>query len=317
MRRVIVAIMMIILGVGTVHAQIMFWNVENFFDTYDDPKTADEDFTQSGRYHLTKKKYQDKRNLIAKTILASADSLGTLPHIIALAEVENKRVLTDLIQNTPLAKVGYKIVHKDSRDARGIDVALLYNPFEYALIDSCLLTVSQFATRDVLYCQLLSMRDSSLLHLFVNHWPSKRATAGSTDVRREAVSRLLSDFLGRLIASQPQASILLVGDFNDDPGSNAITQLCAEAGLVNLSEPLWKKGLGTIRYHGKWELIDQAIASEALANETTYSIFAPDYLLEEDKAYLGVKPRRTFIGPRYNAGASDHLPITTSGSNAN
>ena len=100
------AIMMIILGVGTVHAQIMFWNVENFFDTYDDPKTADEDFTQSGRYHLTKKKYQDKRNLIAKTILASADSLGTLPHIIALAEVENKRVLTDLIQNTPLAKVG-------------------------------------------------------------------------------------------------------------------------------------------------------------------------------------------------------------------
>lgn len=313
MRREIAAIAILLLcAAAEASAQVVFWNVENFFDTRDEPDKADEDFTPSGIYHWNGKRYEAKRNYIAKGLIATADSLGGAPAVIALAEVENGRVLRDLVEKTALAKTGWKIVHRESPDARGIDVALLYDPAKMRLEGAEFLTVEGFATREILYCKLRPAADSAAaqLHLFVNHWPSKRGGAATSDSRRNAVSQLLSARVDSLLADEPSARILLVGDFNDTPDGESLTALCDNAGLINMALPLWRQGRGSIRYKGKWELIDQAIVSRSLAGEgVSFSIFDPAFLQEPDKAFLGLKPKRTFIGPRYNGGVSDHLPV--------
>ncbi|MBO4764882.1 MAG: endonuclease/exonuclease/phosphatase family protein, partial [Bacteroidales bacterium] len=196
MRREIVAIMVLLLCAALEsRAQVVFWNVENYFDTRDERDKADEDFTPDGDYHWNRKRYLAKRNLIAKGLIATADSLGAMPAVIALAEVENRRVLGDLAENTPLARVGYRIVHRESPDARGIDVALLYDPARLNAEATEFLTVEGFTTREILYCRLRVAGDSAAapLHLFVNHWPSKRGGASLSDSRRIAVSRLLQE----------------------------------------------------------------------------------------------------------------------------
>lgn len=313
MRREIVVIAILLLCAGfETSAQVVFYNVENYFDTRNDPDRDDGDFTPAGNYHWNRKRYLAKRNFIAKALIATADSLGAPPAVIALAEVENRRVLDDLVGNTPLARTGYRIVHRDSPDARGIDVALLYDPARLALLSAEFLTVEGFLTREILYCQLRPTADSSAapLHVFVNHWPSKRGGAASSDSRRIAVSQLLAGKLSRLLAEDPAARILLVGDFNDTPDGEALTALCDSCGLHNMALPLWRQGKGSIRYKGKWELIDQAIVSRQLADEgASFCIFDASFLQEYDSAFLGLKPKRTFVGPRYNGGVSDHLPV--------
>lgn len=313
MRREIVAITILLLCAGfRLSAQVVFWNVENYFDTHDERDKEDDDFTPEGEYHWNRKRYLAKRNFIAKGLVATADSLGQMPAVIALAEVENRRVLGDLAENTPLAKTGYRIVHRDSPDARGIDVALLYDPARLEAEAVEFLTVEGFATREILYCRLRTAGDSAAapLHLFVNHWPSKRGGAASSDSRRIAVSELLRGRIDSLQTASPKARILLVGDFNDTPDSESLTALADSCGLINMALPLWRQGRGSIRYKGKWELIDQAVVSRSLADEgAAFSIFEAAFLLERDNAFLGMKPKRTFVGPRYNGGVSDHLPI--------
>ena len=203
-------------------------------------------------------------------------------------------------------------MHRDSPDARGIDVALLYDPARLVLLSAEFLTVEGFLTREILYCRLAPAADSAAapLHLFVNHWPSKRGGAASSDSRRIAVSQLLAGRIGTLLAEDPAARILLVGDFNDTPDSEALAALCDSCGLHNIALPLWRQGKGSIRYKGKWELIDQAVVSGQLADEgASFSIFDASFLQEYDSAFLGLKPKRTFVGPRYNGGVSDHLPV--------
>ena len=313
MRREIVVIAILLLCAAPYsRAQVVFWNVENLFDTRDEPDKEDGDFTPGGDYHWNRKRYLAKRNFIAKGLIATADSLGQMPAAIALAEVENRRVLDDLVENTPLARTGYRIVHRESPDARGIDVALLYDPSRLAVEVTEFLTVEDFSTREILYCRLRAAADSAApaLHLFVNHWPSKRGGAASSDSRRIAVSQLLQGRLDSLQAAEPSARILLVGDFNDTPDSESLAALCDNCSLINMTLPLWRQGKGTIRYKGKWELIDQALVSRQLADEgASFSIFEAAFLMEYDSSFLGLKPKRTFVGPRYNGGVSDHLPV--------
>jgi predicted extracellular nuclease len=312
MRREIVAMGIILLCVVDCGAQVVFWNVENYFDTRDEADRDDEDFTPGGTYHWNRKRYTAKRNLIAKGLIATADSLGRMPAVIALAEVENLRVVKDLAENTPLARTGYRIVHRDSPDARGIDVALLYDPSRVEVVSVEFLGVETFRTREILYCRLRSTIDSSAapLHLFVNHWPSKRGGAASSDSRRIAVSDFLCARLAALQKEDTEARILLIGDFNDTPEGESLATLCDSCGLINMALPLWRQGRGSIRYKGKWELIDQALMSPPLAAEgALFGIFDAAFLQENDTAFLGKKPRRTFIGPRYNGGVSDHLPV--------
>ena len=305
MKRICAVVILAFLAVWGLSAQLFCWNLENYFDPYDDPATADEAFTPGGEHHWTRRKMVAKRNLTAKTIIASAEFFGgRVPTIVGLCEVENKYVLKTLTEDTPLAKIGYKVLHRDSPDPRGIDVALLYDPARVRLLGSEFITIAEFATREILYAKV-AMPDT--LHIFVNHWPSKYSGARASEARRLAVAGALERKLDSLYAISSDAKIVVMGDFNDTPNSPSLKGLCEHSRLQNLSAA---GGGGTIRFKGKWELIDHLLASPAAAQAIgSAQVFRPAFLLEDDKTFMGSKPRRTHVGPRYRGGASDHLPI--------
>ena len=323
MRRICVVVAAAILAATGLRAQIFCWNLENFFDTRDDSATADEPFTPGGEYHWTRRKFKAKCNLIAKTIIASGERIGgEMPALVGLCEVENSFVLKSLLEETPLAKFRYRSVHRESPDPRGIDVALLYDPARVKLLSHGWITVSEFATREILYAKVVfggeaASRASApasdsetplpdTLHIYVNHWPSKYGGAKASEHKRQAVCDALLAHLDSLHLAEPAAVIVLMGDFNDTPDADAIIKLCRAAQLQNISP---KEG-GTIKYKGQWEMIDQMLASPAAVGKIgSAEVFRPNFLMEEDKSFLGRKPRRTNVGPRYNGGASDHLPI--------
>lgn len=322
MRKICAVVIVAFLAAIGAKAQIFCWNVENYFDTFDDPATADEAFTPRGEYRWSKRRFEAKRNLIAKTIIASAECFGgRLPAIVGLCEVENGAVLRTLAEDTPLAKTRYRTIHRESPDPRGIDVALLYDSSRVEVLICGFITISGFATREILYAKV-AMRggetepdtlpgadvlpEPDTLHIFLNHWPSKYGGAAASEIKREAVICALENTLDSLTRADPGAGILVMGDLNDTPDAPSITALCRRQNLKNLTRDL---AGGTIRYKGKWETIDQMLVSPLLAANARAEIFRPDFLLEDDRSFLGKKPRRTSIGPRYNGGASDHLPI--------
>ena len=304
MKKICAVVAVCLLATAGLQAQIFCWNIENFFDSRDDPATADEAFTPGGEMHWTRRKMEAKRNLIAKTIIASSECFGgRMPCLIGLCEVENRAVLNSLLEDTPLAKCRYRALHRDSPDPRGIDVALLYDPARVRLLDFEFITIAEFATREILYAKV-ALPDT--VHIFVNHWPSKYSGAKASEARRQAVCTALLHKLDSLHRSDSAAAVLMMGDFNATPNEPSVMRLTTEGGLKNITP---KKG-GTIRFKGKWEMIDQMLASPSAAQSIgPAEVFRPAFLLEDDKSFMGEKPRRTHIGPRYNAGASDHLPI--------
>ena len=307
--------------------KIMFWNLENFFDTFYDEGREDGSFTPFGEMHWTKKRFVIKRNAIAKTIIGAGE--GIPPVIIGVAEVEKRYVLSNLISETPLSQIGYSILHRDSPDARGIDVALIYRHEFFCPLETEFIRVNlpdtSATTRDILYTKgLLGGNDT--LHVFVNHWPSKFGGATISDPKRRAASEVLKYKCDSILQTNTNADIVVMGDFNDTPDAPVITALDR---LINLSYDLHKQGEGSIKYRGAWELIDQILVSRNMLGEKdpdgrernpvkstdrgskhiVFSIYSPSYLLERDATYSGMKPKRTYIGPRYNGGISDHLPI--------
>lgn len=301
---------------------VMFWNVENYFDTYDNPSTTDEEFTPTGDNRWGRARFEKKRDDIAKTILLAADQYGDLPALIGLAEVENAFVLQELLEETPLARTQYKYIHKDSPDSRGIDVALLYREELFTPLETKYIGFS-FPTRDVLYTKGV-VNGLDTLHIMVNHWPSKRGNEESSGRKREYVSLKVSHVVDSILLRNPAANIVLMGDFNDTPASSPLKNL---GQLTNLAK--WADGAeGSYKYRESWSMIDQFLVSENLIREESsikekneafrpqwiythrnMEIFAPEALFAEDATYMGVKPKRTYSGPRYLGGISDHLPV--------
>ena len=299
---------------------VMFWNVENYFDTYNNPSTSDDEFTPTGDNRWSWKRFEKKRDDIAKTIILAADQYGELPAIIGLAEVENAFVLKELTNNTPLAREGYKFLHKESPDSRGIDVALLYRPEAFRPLETKFIAAN-FKTREILYTKGV-VNEMDTVHVMVNHWPSKRGNEESSDIKRRYVSLLASRTVDSILNVNPNANIILMGDFNDTPDSPALQNL---GQLTNLSG--WAKGSeGTYKYRESWSIIDQFMVSDNLLEKKAFNaksgfspqwiyvqrqmdIFAPVELLSTDDTHLGIKPKRTYSGPRYLGGVSDHLPI--------
>lgn len=301
---------------------VMFWNVENYFDTYDNPSTTDEEFTPTGDNRWGRARFEKKRDDIAKTILLAADQYGDLPALIGLAEVENAFVLQELLEETPLARTQYKYIHKDSPDSRGIDVALLYREELFTPLETKYIGFS-FPTRDVLYTKGV-VNGLDTLHIMVNHWPSKRGNEESSGRKREYVSLKVSHVVDSILLRNPAANIVLMGDFNDTPASSPLKNL---GQLTNLAK--WADGAeGSYKYRESWSMIDQFLVSENLIKKDSHlkgnekgfqpqwiythrnmEIFAPEALFAEDATYMGVKPKRTYSGPRYLGGISDHLPV--------
>ena len=278
---------------------VVSWNVENFLDPKEDT---------TGRH--TAKRLQAKCSGIAKTIFIIAEKEGRLPDAVALMEVGNKRVLRKLLSDTPLRKLDYDIIHYDSPDRRGIDVALLYRSSVLELIDAkpCHLFDADtvMATRDILLC-VFRRKESAPFAVLVNHHPSKYGGASESEPKRRiAVDRLR--FLADSLAAEGIDRILAGGDFNDTPDNPAFLRL--EPALKPLHTALFRRGEGTIKYDGKWSLIDHFYASPAMLEENpSMRILRIPFLLTRDTAHSGEKPLRTYTGPRHAGGVSDHLPI--------
>lgn len=305
--------------------RVMFYNVENLFDTVDDPEKNDDEFLPDRDRYWTESKYYRKLKRIYQTIMAS--SKWSTPAIIGLAEIENRSVLEALLHHTPLGKMGYKIIHKESPDHRGIDVALLYNkqftPVKYQTYFVRKPGDKTYATRDILHVE--GYLGQETIHFFVNHWPSKYSGVLQTKPLRANAAQTLRGYIDSLFSISRYSNIVILGDFNDSPFNESLkvhlralptNNNPAPDSLYNMAYNNAEKEKGTNKYHGKWEMIDQIMVSgNLLLGETLYTtdslfkIIEAPFLFENDKNYLGKKPFRTYIGFKYNNGFSDHLPV--------
>ena len=282
--------------------KVMFWNLENFFDWRNDSTSvSDAEFSSRGARRWTRKRFYAKCNAVAKGILWA----GT-PDVIGLAEVENAFVLKRLLSETALRKLDYRIVHFDSPDPRGIDVALLYRASRLELADAkpCHLYAADstvMATRDIL---LVRFRNPDIAFL-VNHHPSKYGGADVSGPRRQRAVGRLKELADSLLCAGV-TRIVGMGDMNDTPDNPVYRTL--EPSLHNLSEPLHRQGQGTIKYDGAWELIDMFFTSPD-AGAGPMQILQIPFLITRDASHAGTKPLRTYSGPRYLGGVSDHCPI--------
>ena len=292
---------------------VMFWNLENFFDWKTDPNqpnSSDEEFSSFGKRHWTKKKFIRKCQAISKALFYLSDEHGTLPDVIGLAEVENKAVLTHLLKETNLRFQDYGIVHYDSPDPRGIDVALLYRKQRLKLLDSKPIGVSgdslrPLLTRDILLATF-TIAGGDTVAFLVNHHPSKYGANSSW--RRDAAMSVLESVTDSILAAG-QKRVVAMGDFNDIPSSAA----GYSKKMVNMAAPLAAKGQGTIKYSGRWEMIDMFFISPFLQAHNPgirMKVERLPFLMVKDNTHSGEKPFRTFTGPRYSGGVSDHCPIT-------
>lgn len=307
---------------------ILFYNVENLFDNINDPQTEDDSFTPGGDLHWTPKRLNKKLLNISKVILSSSG--WKVPDIVAMCEVENRKVLEKLIQETPLKSIPFKIIHKESPDHRGIDVAFIYNsdnffPLTYQHYPLSDDAHTEIKTREILYVEgIMNGRDT--LHFFVNHWPSRYSGLLETKPLRNEAAALLGNKVAVLFKDKNKPKIVILGDFNDNPSDESITgilkakPLSAEisaGGLYNLSATWKTNESGTLKFQSQWFTFDQIIVSGTLLNASTglrtsednASINSSPFLLEEDEKYGGLKPRRTYYGFTYNEGFSDHLPV--------
>ena len=291
---------------------VMFWNVENFFDWTDQGTgESDAEFSSMGSRRWTRKKFYAKCDAIAKTLLWIGDSYGRLPDVIGLAEVENRRVLHLLLESSLLRKCGYEIVHQDSGDRRGIDVALLYRNEVYDLSESFITTPQhegeKLATRDILTVRLRRKTDGEQITFIVNHHPSKYGGSKASESRRNSVMISLSELCDSLLKTPENSRIVAMGDFNDNPDGPQFSVM--DGLMVNKAQELHQKGEGTIRYEGKWDLIDMFMVSPALKESSVMEIVRVPFLMTREKKHPGEKPFRTYSGPRYIGGVSDHCPV--------
>lgn len=305
--------------------RILSYNVENLFDTYDEPNKFDDDFTPYGDYLWGKQKYIKKLKDIGKVIVNTSYD-GKVPAVIGLIEVENRQVLEDLVSSTSLEKFEYSIVHEESPDERGIDVALLYDKKQFTYIEHDIIRIDfpkaiEDKTRDILLVSGVLATDT--ICFAVNHWPSRRGGASRSEPKRMFVAKQLKSRIDELAIKHSNAGFVIMGDFNDMPSNRSIREgLNAkswneESSFINLMSSMEKEGLGTYKYQNQWNMLDQFMVSKNLTDEagslrvtaTSASIFDSSFLKEPDSSYPGDKPFRTFRGPKYNGGYSDHFPI--------
>lgn len=311
---------------------IAFYNVENLFDFENDPLTFDDDRTPDGKDHWTEEIYNAKLKNMAKVISEiGKDVSGTTPAIIGLCEIENRRVLEDLVNQESLLKKDYGIIQFDSPDRRGIDVALLYRknlftPTNYKAHELIIYDNNDPTKRIFTRDQLLvsGMLDGEKIHFIVNHWPSRSGGEERSRPKRIKAAKLNRQIVDSLFSEDPYAKIITMGDFNDDPSNSSIKEhLKAKRKKENLKlkelynpmEDMSRKGLGTLAYRDNWNLFDQMIISTELTKKDYSSyrfykaeIYNKSYLVNSTGRYKGY-PYRSFVGGGYTGGYSDHFPV--------
>ena len=311
-------------------ALVGFYNLENLFDTINQPNVQDDEFTPGSAKRYTSKVYNDKLKKLSRVISemgsdGSPDGLA----ILGVAEVENRSVLEDLVKTPKLVSRNYQIVHVDGPDERGIDVGLIYNPsyFEADKIISLhvpaeTLDIIKGHTRDILLVSGELMGEK--LHVFVNHWPSRWGGEEVSRPYRKLAATVCKHAVDSLMFINTEAKILVLGDFNDDPVDESVSVILnakeekdkvRTGDLYNPGIALFKKGEGSLCYKGKWNLFDQIMVSSALLNEEQTGfffkdaeIFKEDYMITKTGKFQGY-PRRSYSRDTYIWGYSDHLPV--------
>lgn len=305
--------------------RIVFYNVENFFDTIKDPVGHDEEFLPSAKTKWNTHKYQVKLEHISKVIAALFDSIQ--PIAVGLCEVETHGVLEDLIAQPALQKFNFGIIHHDSPDERGIDVALLYNKDVIEEVFDAFLRVrftfdTVDKTRDIVYFKGY-MTEQFPIYFFVNHWTSRRKANGDSEKKRVTEAMLLKAKIEDIYNGEPFARIVIMGDMNDNPDDKSVEYLCSgrykyplSENLVNMMKLPQSRHEYTIKYHDQNDVFDQFIVSKnLLTSESPYyvkgfaaHIFKPLWILYDNPKY-GLVPSRTWLGDFWVGGYSDHLPI--------
>ncbi|WP_111707395.1 endonuclease/exonuclease/phosphatase family protein [Lutibacter citreus] len=300
---------------------IAFYNLENLFDIKNDPNTLDDDFTPKGKKKWNYKKYKRKLKKLGNVIA----QLGTEksfygPAIVGLVEVENQKVVEDLITSNNLKNEHYGIVHYDSPDERGIDVALLYKKELFELLDSETFPLylegengERDYTRDVLLVK--GNLNGELVFVLVNHWPSRRSGVDMTEEKRIKAAELVVSIVDKIESKEENPKIIIMGDFNDDPTSKSIKNHLVTENFYNPMERLIDTGNGSSSYKKDWHLFDQIIFSKNFINveknkhSFKYAEVFDRYFLKEWKGKYKGNPFRTFAGKWYLGGFSDHFPV--------
>jgi endonuclease/exonuclease/phosphatase family metal-dependent hydrolase len=300
---------------------IAFYNLENLFDAQDHPEKLDTDFTPNGILKWTPERLQSKLDKLGTTIaqigLTTSDKP---PVIIGVSEVENKTVLRDLLQVDALKKEDYAYLHYDSPDERGIDTALIYDQRYFKILDSEPIPLmvynldgQQDMTRDILYVH--GKLNEEEVHIFVNHWPSRRDGGVKTEYKRIKASETIIKFMTVLEEKYSHPNYIVMGDFNDGPKTPSIHKLIQEKKLFHPTEKLLTPLRGSANYNFNWMLFDQIMISHSFLNykKKTHSfnnanIFDANFLMELQGKFKG-SPFRTYVGKKYMGGYSDHFPV--------
>ena len=309
---------------------IGFYNLENLFDFERDTSINDRDFLPWGKRAWTEEKYNEKLTNMAYVI--SQMGIDVTPaglSILGVSEIENKRVLEDLVAQPAISERNYAIVHRDSPDKRGIDVAMLYNPLHFTVLNVEMKNINfifddgdTLRTREIMHVS--GLLDGDTTHVLVNHWPSRSGGEKRSAPRRDKAATKVKEIVDGIKAKNPNAKVLVMGDFNDDPTSTSTKGILRAKGKVksvkskDMFNPMYdpyRRGLGSNAYRDNWSLFDQIIVSPGLLDKEQdgyfyykAQIFNKKYLIQRSGQYKGY-PYRTFSGDKYQGGYSDHFPV--------
>ncbi|MDP3149213.1 MAG: endonuclease/exonuclease/phosphatase family protein [Ignavibacteria bacterium] len=309
---------------------VAFYNQENLFNAIDDPENDDTEFLPSAKKEWTEERYEKKMFNMARVIRSMNNNNG--PDILGVCEVENQTVIETMV-NKHLSDLNYQIVYKESPDNRGIDVGLIFKKDKFTLLSMHADTVDlpdHYPTRLILSASLLA-KSKDTLHIFINHWPSRRGGAEASEINRVTAAQTLKADVDKLLAKSNKANIIAMGDFNDEPVNNSIKETlnaqpytCADSekpskgfqkNLYNLAYSKKMNGEGSYKYQSEWDMIDQIIVSgNLLTNKSlhllcnSFEIYRPDFAVTHSGKYEGA-PFPTYGGVRYLGGYSDHFPV--------
>lgn len=314
--------------------KVMFYNFENLFDTINDPEILDEEFTPEGPKKWNAVKYGKKLKNLERVLFDIAALDKDYPVVIGVSEIENRSVLEDVIAQPKLAPANYRIVHYDSPDARGVDVAFFYRPDVFKLEGSAPIPFTMeelpnFRTRDIV--TMWGTIENEPFYFMVAHWPSRLGGKEASAPRRRRAAEIMRHAADSVLAINPATKIVMMGDFNDDATDDSITEVLGATGDLKAVEPggyynpfinVLKAGYGTLAYQDAWNLFDNIVVSENLATGSQGTlkiqkaprarfygnIFQRPYMLQQEGQYKGY-PLRTFVGNNFQGGYSDHFPV--------
>ena len=336
MKRLTFILLLAAFVVTTAEAQkpykVMFWNIENFFDTVDDPEVRDDEFTPDGVKAWNDAKYAKKLSNVERVVFDIAAQDRIYPAVVGFSEVENRSVLEDIISTPKLAPASYRIVHYDSPESRGVDVAFIYRPDQFKLegsfpVKADVPQLPNFRTRDIL--TMWGTIDEEPFYFMVVHWPSRLGGKEASEFKRVALGEQMRRLADSVLMQNPKTKVVAMGDFNDDPtdpsmeealGAKGDEKKLVEGDFFNPYYQMLKAGLGTLAYQDSWNLFDNICVTENLVNGTYGklrlikgkkfygNIFTRPYMLQQEGQYKGY-PLRTFVTNNFQNGFSDHFPV--------